>query len=177
MKQSIIHGVFILAMSLLAALPVFAIPQTQATSSPDLRGIEAERLNRHLLKRLEDLQNVDGFWGPTALSQSTTTADTLHNYQVSTTSFALLALHGSGSTVSRGRYMETIRDGVGWLRDRQDMSTGLFSKLDGKDALVTHAVASLAMAEVFHFSQSPLIKRNARKGIAAILYFQRPHQA
>jgi hypothetical protein len=177
MKPAIIHCVLSLAMSLIAALPVFATPQTQAVSSPDLRGIEAERLNRHLLERLENLQNTDGSWGPMIHSISATTAETLQNYHVSTTSFAILALHGSGSTMSRGRYMKTIRNGVAWLRKEQNMSTGMFSNLAGNEALVAQAVATLAMSEVYCFTKSPLMKRSARKGLDAILHLQRPHQA
>lgn len=130
-----------------------------------------------LLERLNFRQTKDGWWSPQRNLSTLESPASKRNQTVATTAFALLAFSGSGHTLNRGQYRTTLRDGVGWLRAQQDLSTGLFTDTEGDDALFAHAVATLALAESYYFSKSPLLKRNLRKATNAIFDLQRPYSA
>ncbi len=176
MKISIAYGLMVGAMSLLAALPIFAQPQSQRfnINTPELK---AEHLAGQLLRQLAKQQYDDGSWGYSSQTSRRASEATRHNHRVGTTGLAVMAFLGQGSTMSKGYFRPNVRNGIKWLRDVQSMHTGLFSNPDGEGALVAHAIATIAMAEAYYFDKSPLLKRNARKASTAIFNSQVPYQA
>ena len=83
--------------------------------------------------------------------------------EVESTGMALLAFLGDGNTLTQGVYKRVVLAGVKWLRSQQDSDSGKFG-----DALEDHLWATLAMAEAYQFSKSPLIKRTVQSAVDAL---------
>jgi hypothetical protein len=136
------------------------------------------------LKWLRDHQNADGLWDcdefmyedkypdqPPSDGAGDSTND------VGVTGLALLAFLGNGHTMSKGQFSDQVRNGIGWLRSVQDMTSGLYGEEVGNPTLYNHSIASMAMGEAYFFGKSPLLKRNLRKGATLILNSQNPYNA
>jgi len=93
-------------------------------------------------------QQPDGSWPQT----SCTTANT---------GLALLAFLGAGHTHQAGSHKQVLGSGLKYLRRIQD-AEGCFG---GRKDLRAHAIATLAVAEAYCLTHSPLLRRCVEKGI------------
>ena len=96
---------------------------------------------------------------------------------VGVTGLALLAFLGDGHTTRSGVYRENVARGIKWLKDEQDLDSGLIGGRVGHAFLYNHAIASLAMCEAYYFSQSPALKRSAQKASEFIMSARNPYSA
>jgi len=96
---------------------------------------------------------------------------------VGLTGLALLAFLGDGNTLKEGPYKEVVSRGVQWLRQQQDMDTGLLGEDIGHHFLYNHGIAALALCEAYYFSKSPMIKRNCQQAVTYILKARNPYGA
>lgn len=96
---------------------------------------------------LKNNQDADGSWSAGKAGDAT----------VATTSAALLAMLGNGSTMRIGPFKAPIKKGVNWLRRHQQPS-GAFCNATGP-----HLIATLAMTEAYTLSSYKLLKRSATR--------------
>jgi len=89
------------------------------------------------------------------------------------TALALLAFVGYGETHRTPRYGRVVRRGFNFLKSAQS-AEGFFTDRGYPRWLLNHARASLAMAEIFQMTQSPLWKDPARRGVGLLLELQEP---
>ena len=82
------------------------------------------------------------------------------NHDIGLTALALLAFLGDGHSTAQGEYKAAVAMGIAWLRRQQDPASGVFGREYSPGFLYGHALATLAMAEAYEFSRSPLLKRN-----------------
>jgi hypothetical protein len=140
------------------------------------KGIE-EAL-RDGLEWLKNHQSPDGYWDCDGFSRNAVkcNGDCGHNseghaqHDVGVTGLALLAFLGEGNTTTEGQYKEVVANGIKWLREQQDLDSGLIGEKSSHEFLYNHSLAALALCEAYYGNKSPLLKRNAQ---AAINYIQR----
>jgi len=86
---------------------------------------------------------------------------------------AVLAFLGAGESHKHGRYKKCVRNGLRWLKQIQDPE-GCFGPRDAGDFLLQHAICTLAMAEAYALTASPLFKESAQLGIDFLVDAERP---
>lgn len=101
--------------------------------------------------------------------------DALHDTGV--TALAALAFLGIGQTMDGGPYQENLRSAIGWLRENQDDETGLIGPSTSKEFLYDHAIATLALAEAYDGSRSPILKKSLERAVDFCLDAQNPYSA
>ncbi len=126
------------------------------------------------LNWLRDHQDPDGRWDCDGFMKHDAKGapcdgrgDALHD--VGVTGLALLAFLGDGNTLREGRYRDTVRAGVNWLRLQQDQDTGLIGTTGSHAFIYDHTIATLALCEAQGLSQYRTLKGPAQ---AAIRYLQ-----
>jgi hypothetical protein len=95
-------------------------------------------------------------------------------YPTGVTGLSLLALLGDGSTLNFGPHKSQIGEGIKWLREQQNPTTGAFAERRHAYFLYEHAIATQAMCEAYYFSKSPILERNAQKAVDYILAARNP---
>ena len=98
-------------------------------------------------------------------------------HDVGLSGLALLAFLGDGHTTREGLYKEQVAKGIKWMKDQQDVDTGLFGDRVGHSFMYDHSIASLAMCEAYYFSRSPLLKRSAQDAVNFISRARNPYGA
>ena len=96
-------------------------------------------------------------------------------HDVGLTGLALLAFLGDGSTMRSGPYQDVVKKGVRWLRNQQDMETGLFGTNNSHEFIYNHAIAAFAMVEAYGLSDYNLLKKNAEKALGYLEYHRNPY--
>lgn len=86
-------------------------------------------------------------------------------HDIGITGLALLAFLGENNTLRSGKYRDTVRRGVKWLRSQQDPETGLFGGRYSHDFVYDHAIAAYAMCEAFGLSDYRLLRKTAQLGL------------
>jgi len=89
---------------------------------------------------------------------------------------ALLAFSGYGETYKTPRFGAAVRIGLKWLKGVQD-ADGCFGPRTSSHFVYNHAIATLAMCDMFGMTRSPLFKSSAQQGIDFILQCQNPYLA
>ena len=92
-------------------------------------------------------------------------ADGSWNEDVLATGLAVLAFLGEGNTTVEGARRDNVARGVRWLRDQQ-WEDGRIGK---GGPVESHAVATLAVAEAYHGSKSPLLRSAVERALAALV--------
>jgi hypothetical protein len=72
---------------------------------------------------------------------------------VGITGLAMLAFLGSGNTLKLGPYRNVVRKGAKWLIENQ-REDGLFGMPSSQEYMYSHAIATLAMCEVYGLSEN-----------------------
>ena len=111
------------------------------------------------LEWLKDHQDDDGKWDADEFMKHDgdgPICDGAGNpvHDVGVTGLALLAFLGDGSTLRSGPYRQVVQRAVGWLRNQQDLDTGLFGTANSNEFLYGHAIATLAMVEAWGMTRS-----------------------
>jgi len=133
------------------------------------------------LQWLKDHQDEDGKWdcdgfmkhddeGRGALCDGA--GNSVHD--VGVTGLALLAFLGDGSTLRSGAYKDTIKEGVGWLREQQG-ENGLYGNNASHDFIYSHAIATYAMTEAYGLSEYKLLRKYAQRGIDYLESHRNPY--
>jgi len=96
-------------------------------------------------------------------------------HDVGITALALLALLGDGNTTRRGAFKDNVARGAHWLFAQQDPDTGLIGERIGHSFMYDHAIATLALCEVYYFSKSPLMKSRVQNAVAFVTRARSPY--
>ena len=94
-------------------------------------------------------------------------------YDVGVTGLATLAFLGWGETHKTPRYGHVVRNAMKFLKNVQD-AEGCFGARTSPHFTYNHAIATLAMAEVYGLTQSQLFKSSAQAGVNFILQCRNP---
>ena len=97
-------------------------------------------------------------------------------HDVGVTALALMAFLGDGHTMRQGRYRDTVRGAVRWLREQQDPN-GRFGPAASSDFIYDHAIAAYAMSEAYGLSQYSLLAPVAQRGIDYLQAHRNPYGA
>jgi hypothetical protein len=97
-------------------------------------------------------------------------------YDPGVTGLATLAFLGAGETHKHGRYKNTVREGLKYLKQIQD-SEGCFGLRTTNHYTYNHAIAAWAMAEAYALTASPLFKKSAQQAVDFIQKAQNPYLA
>lgn len=113
------------------------------------------------LRWLQEHQNDDGSWSPAEGGDP-----------LATTSLAVLALLGEGSTMRMGPYKTSIKAGIQWLRQQQK-ENGEFGDGTGQDP-AGHAMATLAMVEAYIVSEFRLLAKYSDRALRRLRELRLP---
>ncbi|MBN2492528.1 MAG: terpene cyclase/mutase family protein [Planctomycetes bacterium] len=94
-------------------------------------------------------------------------------YDPGVTGLALLAFLGAGHTQASEEYGPTVGAGLKYLRRIQDPE-GCFGTQTGH-FMYNHAIATLAMAEAYGMTRSPLLRPAVENALAFLYRAQNPH--
>ncbi len=94
-------------------------------------------------------------------------------YDPGITGLALLAFLGAGYTHQAGKYKKTVGDAIKYLRRIQDPE-GCFGTQTGH-FMYSHACVTLAIAESYGMTNSPLLRRPVEKALSFIYKAQNPN--
>jgi len=150
-------------------------------------GQQGEKFNKTIklgLQWLRDHQSEDGYWDVDEFALNNLAGVNgcregagIAAQDIGITGLALLAFLGEGSTTVRGEYQETVKRGIGWLLDMQDLDTGLIGENIGHAYVYDHAIATLALAENCMASKSPIQRRALQKALNFIGRARDPYGA
>jgi hypothetical protein len=121
------------------------------------------------LRWLADHQSEEGHWdcdGFMLLDSEGDPCDGGGNarYDPGVSGLALLAFLGAGETHRQGRYRETVRKGLLYLKGIQDPK-GCFGNRSTDHFTYYHAIASLAMVRAYALTRSPHFRASAQEGL------------
>ena len=94
-------------------------------------------------------------------------------YDTGVTGLALLAFLGAGYTTKSERYKEVVQKGLTYLRSIQDKEGG-FGKRNEQKFIYNHALATMAMSEVYGMTRDALLKTSAQSGVAFLVRARNP---
>ncbi len=132
------------------------------------------------LEWLKKHQDEDGHWDADEFMKHDVEGDPCDGpgnpvHDIGLTGLALLAFLGDGSSLRSGPYRDEVKKAVGWLRQQQDMDTGLFGTNNSNEFVYNHAIATLAMVEAYGLSDSRILKPNAQGGLNYLEYHRNPY--
>ena len=96
---------------------------------------------------------------------------------VGVTALALLAFLADGNTTRSGDHSAVVEAATRWLIDQCDPDSGLFGEKLGHAFLYNHAIATTALAEVAHFTDSPFVREPLARAVQLILAARNPQMA
>jgi hypothetical protein len=145
------------------------------------------------LRWLARHQDSDGSWSPDAYHSNCgkvkpekytgkCDGDGYGEFRSGLTGLCLLAFLGAGYThLSKDTYDgisfgDVVKKGLQYLMSKQD-GEGYIGRDGSGRFMYNHSVATLALAEAYGLTASPLFKDNAQKGINALLNAQNPYKA
>jgi len=95
-------------------------------------------------------------------------------HDVGLTGLATAAFLGAGETHGTPRHGETVRLALRWLKGVQD-AEGCFGPRTSQHFVYDHALATIAMAEAWGATQSPMFRGSAESGVRFIVAAQNPY--
>ncbi|MDC1142076.1 hypothetical protein OAU50_03220 [Planctomycetota bacterium] len=143
------------------------------------------------LQWLADHQNAAGYWSATTFNDDSSRKDAKRTYNIDfvnvgqadgdkgwdhttdigLTGLALLAFAGEGYDQGYGKYRESIRRGILYLRRSQDQE-GCFGSRDDDHFVYNHAICTMAMAELYGLSSKAVLKPTVQSATDFILRAQ-----
>jgi hypothetical protein len=165
----------------------FSARATQRGGGPESDHVDAA------LEWLRDHQNVEGHWSATTFtadSQRVNAERTYniemvnvndpngdkgyeHVYDPGLTGLAMLAFTGAGYDHRIGKFRNTLRQAVLYLRRIQG-NDGCFGPKEDLHYVYNHAICAMAMAELYGLSNDPMLRGPVMRGIEFILNAQNP---
>jgi len=118
------------------------------------------------LRWLADSQQDDGSWSAPAAAN-----------QVGVTGLALLAFLGAGEYWAESEHREVVADAAAWLLAQQDGATGLFGERMGHTFMYCHAIATLALCEVYQRNGSKALEGRVQSAANYICRARNPYGA
>ncbi|MBE7492051.1 MAG: terpene cyclase/mutase family protein [Planctomycetes bacterium] len=145
------------------------------------------------LRWLADHQNREGYWSATGFSadsiregaRKTYNRDFVrvgdpqgdkgweHTVDIGLTGLALLAYTGDGQSHRMGKYKENIRRGLLYLRKVQT-NDGCFGPRDDDHFVYNHAIATMAMTELYGLEGDALLRPLVERAVQFIVECQNP---
>ena len=156
-------------------------PFAPAEGLPPLRPSEGAPVTDGVPRALDWLarhQSPDGRWDADGYSTRCRgvrcPGDGGSRHDAGVTGLAVLAFLGGGETHQTPAHGEAVRIALRWLKGEQD-AEGCFGPRLSQHHVYDHALATLAMAEAFGATQSPVFRGSAESGVAFILKAQNPY--
>lgn len=145
------------------------------------------------LKWLADHQNGEGYWSAAGFSQDSVRANARKTYNrdfvrvgdpngdkgwdttvdIGLTGLAILAFTGDGQSHKVGRYRDTVRRALMYLRKVQN-TDGCIGPKDDDHFVYNHAIATMAMAELYGLDSDVALRPLVVKAVDFIIGCQNP---
>lgn len=121
---------------------------------------------------LERSQRADGSWAVSFAASEV--APPHHHHETGVSALALLALLGAGRDP---RDSAAIANALGSLLELQDEATGRIGELESFDWFYTHAIATLALAEVQLLRPSAALRARLQRAVNLVFAARNPYGA
>lgn len=162
-------------------------------SKPGTGGKERPNEVYAALKWLADHQNREGYWSATTFSADSTRTGARKTYNrdfvrvgdptgdqgwegsvdIGLTGLALLCYTGDGQSHRMGKFKETIRRGLLYLRKIQN-TDGCFGPKDDEHFVYNHAIATMAMTELYGLESDRALHQVVKSAVDFIVTSQNP---
>ncbi len=143
------------------------------TGTEDALGKALEWLARH--------QSADGRWDGAGFADrcagNKCDGPGMVLSDVGVTGLALLAFLGDGNFPGEGKHRLPVGRAGGWLLAQQKPDTGLIGESNGDLYLYCHAIATMALAEVYAFTSAPDLRTPLERAVGLILHARNPSKA
>jgi hypothetical protein len=133
------------------------------------------------LKWLHQHQDKDGKWDQDGFSANCDPQEGQKcdkpgtgQYDIAVTGLALLAFMGNGNSHKLGKYKNTVKAGLVWLK-KQQKQDGSLGKGTVESWVYNHAIGTLALCEAYAMSSDPVLKGSAQKAVDFIVKAQNPN--
>ncbi|MCB9894129.1 MAG: terpene cyclase/mutase family protein [Planctomycetes bacterium] len=156
-------------------------------------GVHSPATIEDALVWLKDHQNREGNWSATTFGEDSTRTGARHTYNiefndigkaggdtgweatcdVGLTGLSMLAFTGAGYDHRTGAYKNTVRNAAIYLRKVQD-NDGCFGSKEDDQFVYNHAIATMAMAEIYGLSGDAIFKPIVERAVDFILKAQNP---
>ena len=148
-------------------------------------GTATQRAVEYGLEWLAKHQNPEGYWSGAAFDEECGqlgddvicdgAGGPLHD--VGLTSLSLLAFLGAGETNKSGKYRDTVKRGLLWLKDGQDTETGNFANPLVAQHTYDHILATLVFCEAYALTQQHFLEDPANDGLRYMYAIRNPGRA
>ncbi|MCB9932616.1 MAG: terpene cyclase/mutase family protein, partial [Planctomycetes bacterium] len=158
-----------------------------------LTGVPNPQGPSNALQWLADHQNREGYWSATTFGEDSVRKGAKHTYNidfvnvgeadgdtgweatcdVGLTGLAILAFTGPGYDHKVSKYAQPLRRALVYLRKSQD-NDGCFGAKEDDHFVYNHAIATMAMAELFGLSGDAVLKPLVERAVDFILKAQNP---
>jgi hypothetical protein len=175
------------AMALAVVLLLATAQVTAEEDKPEVPEHSDREVDQRIvaaLHWLKDHQNVEGYWSVRGYAEDSKRRDAERTgnlewvtaesgvedkADVAATSLALLAFTGAGYDHREpSDFRNVVRQGVTYLR-RIQSDTGEFGTGDATGMLYRHAIATMAMSEVYALTVDPILRPVAQRGLKYLL--------
>ena len=153
-----------LSATLLVTLAALAPIYSQEAGKRDKVVVDekTEAVIKGALKWLASKQLPNGAWGSTGEEQ---------RYPIAMTGYVLMAFEATGHLPGEGEFGKNVTAGMQYLLD-QISAEGLFGNRNSGQYMYSHGIASIALAELYGQTRSPVIRPKLEKIIRIIVASQ-----
>jgi hypothetical protein len=123
---------------------------------------KTEAVIKGALKWLASKQLPNGAWGSTGDEQ---------RYPIAMTGYVLMAMEAAGQLPGEGEFGKNVTAGMQYLLD-QISPEGLFGNRNSGQYMYSHGIASIALAELYGQTRSPVMRPKLEKIIRIIVASQ-----
>jgi len=132
----------------------------------------------YALKWLSKHQDNDGKWDMDGFEKHCKSfacggKGAVDYFDIGLTGLALLAFLADGNTDKTGEYKETVKRGIEYLLKSQT-EDGQIGDRKGDSWIYNHAIATMALCELYGMTKNPTLAEPARKAVKYILDAQNP---
>jgi hypothetical protein len=153
---------FMLAALFCVLLGSAAAQQEAARKDAVVVDEKTEAVIKGALKWLASKQLPNGAWGSTGEEQ---------RYAVAVTGYALMTFEAAGQLPGEGEFGKNVSSGMHYLLD-QINPEGLFANRNSGQYMYGHGIATIALAELYGQTRSPLMRPKLEKLIRLIIASQ-----
>lgn len=162
MRSSIVRlALVVMVGSGLALRPAAAQPVRQDTVTVDE---PTEAVIKGALKYLASKQTATGAWGATGEEKQR---------QIAMTGYVLMAFLSGGHLPGEGEFGKNVAAGMQFLLDSMGPDGVMGSRQDGQ-YMYAHGIASVALAEIYGQTRSPVMRAKLDRAIKLIISSQNP---
>lgn len=162
------------------AAPAPGTPTPARLRDGKLKGLVAQPQARLALAWLARHQDDDGRWDVDGFRRhdpADTPGDGAGNpvHDIGVTALAMMAFCFDGSSLTKGPYSVNLQAATQWLMSQQNMATGAISPMNHGRAIIDHALATAALAELLQRDGNDQLRGAVTRAVSFLEQYRNPY--